>query len=69
MHNPNFLLHPVEKQAEVIAGAIGPSGPNSEYLFKLADFIRVVDGDDECLFHLEATVRRIIEIGKDENIL
>ncbi len=65
VHNPNFALRPVEKQAEVIAKAIGPSGRNSEYLFQLADFVRFANGNDESLFHLEASVRRIIEISKN----
>ncbi len=63
VNNPNFVLHPIEKQAEVIARAIGPSGSNCDYLFELAHFIRSVSGNDTYLFHLETTVRRMIEIG------
>jgi len=39
--NPNFYLPgSLDEAAEIIATAHGPSGPNKEYLFNLADYLR-----------------------------
>lgn len=41
--NPNFYLSPtVEEAADTIASAVGPSGPNHEYLFHLAEYLKKV---------------------------
>lgn len=46
--------------ARHIAGAAGHSGPNSEYLLKLADALRDLGADDPHVFALEAHLKRII---------
>ena len=39
--NPNFYLSPTaEEAADVIASAVGPSGPNHEYLFLLSEYLQ-----------------------------
>ncbi|CAM9390715.1 unnamed protein product, partial [Hapterophycus canaliculatus] len=40
--NPNFSLSSVEDAADTIASAVGPSGPNSEYLFALSEYLEKV---------------------------
>ena len=56
--NPNFRPLGVDDTAAVIASAVGPSGPNIEYLFKLESFL---DEDrtshDEYVEALAAKVR------------
>ena len=44
-----------------IAAAVGPSGPNAEYLFNLCDAIRSIEVDDPHVFELEEAVRAIME--------
>jgi glutathione-specific gamma-glutamylcyclotransferase len=52
---------PVDRIAEQIARARGPSGPNREYLFQLADAIRTITTDnDEHLFQLDQLVKEIL---------
>ncbi len=52
--NPNFLgPAPVETIAEQIRGAVGPSGPNPEYLTELARFLRNHGADEPHVFELE----------------
>ncbi|CAN0129184.1 unnamed protein product [Pylaiella littoralis] len=38
--NPNFYLSSVEEAAGTIASAVGPSGPNREYLFSLSEYLQ-----------------------------
>ena len=54
--------------AEQIAKSHGPSGANSEYLLKLATFMRseVPEACDDHLFELEAAVKEIL--SKDNSI-
>jgi cation transport protein ChaC len=60
--NPNFLgPAPMDEIAAQIARAEGPSGPNWEYLFKLAESLEHVRETDEDLFHLKETVQVIME--------
>jgi cation transport protein ChaC len=47
----------IDEIATVIANAKGPSGPNYEYLFNLADAMRSFNIEDEHLYELEAKVR------------
>ena len=60
--NP-FFLGPADTEdiARQICHAIGPSGENTEYLFRLAEFMRtaVPDEKDEHLYELELTVRKL----------
>jgi cation transport regulator ChaC len=57
--NPNFVAEQdTQALASTIAQAHGPSGANSEYLFKLADFLRSVGADDDHVFELEAIVKQ-----------
>lgn len=48
---------PLPELARQISSAIGPSGPNHEYLYKLAAGLRGIGADDEHVFALEALVR------------
>ncbi len=40
--NPNFFLPSVEEAAGIIASAVGPSGPNHEYLLSLSEYMNKV---------------------------
>ena len=51
----------VAESAAQIAAAVGPSGPNSEYLFNLCDAMRSIEVDDPHVFELEEAVRAIME--------
>lgn len=42
-----------------VAGSCGPSGPNCEYVYKLAAAIRDMGVTDPELFDLEARVRQL----------
>lgn len=56
--NPNFAGDaPLEDIAGIIRAAHGPSGPNTEYLFRLADALRKMGAHDEHVFALERLVR------------
>eukprot|EP00899_Mesostigma_viride_P004631 jgi/Mesvir1/14169/Mv09632-RA.1 len=60
--NENFLgPAPLPDIAWQIAHARGPSGPNYEYLYMLADSLRDADEVDEEVFELEALVKRLLE--------
>ena len=59
---------PLDQIAQQIARAHGPSGSNREYLFKLADAIRIITPvPDEHLLTLDQLVKDIIT--KDEQQL
>ncbi|XP_045113143.1 putative glutathione-specific gamma-glutamylcyclotransferase 2 isoform X8 [Portunus trituberculatus] len=53
---------PLETLAKQISECHGPSGPNYEYLFQLAKFMRmeVPEAKDEHLFQLEKAVKNIL---------
>jgi cation transport protein ChaC len=62
--NLNWLGAPaggVAESAAQIAAAVGPSGPNAEYLFNLCDAMRNIEVDDPHVFELEEAVRAIME--------
>jgi len=62
--NLNWLGPPaggVNESAKQIANAVGPSGPNFEYLFNLCDALRSIEVDDPHVFELEEAVRAIME--------
>ncbi|KPA85763.1 hypothetical protein ABB37_00119 [Leptomonas pyrrhocoris] len=49
-----------DAMARHILGCTGPSGPNREYLFFLADSLRAMKVDDPHVFELEAAARRLL---------
>jgi len=58
--NPNWVGdQPLEEIARVIGSAVGPSGPNIEYLVALAASLREMGEDDPHVFALEALVASI----------
>ncbi|KAJ2515883.1 hypothetical protein GGI11_003624 [Coemansia sp. RSA 2049] len=62
--NPSFTRAPsLEATAAVIARAVGPSGTNREYLYRLCDALRThhPDAMDAYLLQLEAMVRALGE--------
>jgi cation transport protein ChaC len=61
--NLNWLGPPaggVSESAKQIANAVGPSGPNFEYLFNLCDALRSIEVDDPHVFELENAVKAIL---------
>ncbi len=48
--------------ATQIVNSIGPSGPNSEYLYKLADALRQFAQHDEHVFDLERRVKELQDV-------
>ena len=60
--SPNFMgVETLESVAAIIARSVGPSGPNPEYLYNLADAMRLIapEAADEHLFGLEERVRAL----------
>ncbi|GMG82352.1 gamma-glutamylcyclotransferase [Paralimibaculum aggregatum] len=47
----------LERQAEIIARAVGPAGPNDAYLHNTVDHLREIGIEDPELFALDAMVR------------
>lgn len=57
--NPAYLgPAPLEQIAQQVLVSRGPSGPNPEYVLRLAEALRELAIDDEHVFALEALVRR-----------
>ena len=50
--------HPISGTADVISAAVGPSGTNSEYLFKLNEFLICNNLKDDYIEILSNDVRR-----------
>jgi cation transport regulator ChaC len=50
---------PLPELAQQIATAVGPSGPNYEYLYLLADGLRAMHVKDEHVYELEKLVRSL----------
>ncbi|MBK18648.1 MAG: gamma-glutamylcyclotransferase [Rhodospirillaceae bacterium] len=59
--NPNYLGPETEERiaAQVVAST-GPSGPNDEYVLRLAEALRELGADDPHVFELERQVRKLI---------
>jgi cation transport protein ChaC len=56
--NPNYLgPAPLEEIARQVRTACGPSGPNAEYVFRLAEALRSLDAHDPHVWALEALLR------------
>ena len=51
---------PLEEQAQIIANAVGGRGPNSEYLYNTASYLRDIDLRDPDLEWLTARVRELV---------
>ena len=58
-NHPNFGPADESEIAQVIKDSIGPSGRNTEYLFKLANYVRkyIPEDQDNHLFQLERLVK------------
>ncbi|CAK7903767.1 glutathione-specific gamma-glutamylcyclotransferase [[Candida] anglica] len=53
----------IERTAYVIGNSVGPSGPNSEYLFKLCDSVRQLGPENEVRdFYLEELSKRVKQL-------
>ncbi len=62
--NPNYLGEaPLPAIAAQVRGAEGPSGPNLEYVLRLAAALREMGADDPHVFALEALLRDGSEPG------
>lgn len=56
--NPHYLgPAPIEVIAAEVLRRAGPSGPNSEYVLRLAEALRAMGADDPHVFDLERVVR------------
>jgi cation transport regulator ChaC len=66
--NPSFIgSEPLDVLGYRIWQSVGPSGPNKDYLFKLADSVRELSPNsyDSHLFALETIVRELDRINSD----
>ncbi len=60
--NPNFVRPTsIDAAAATVAAAVGPSGPNPEYVFALERWLREVGEEDAHVFELAEAVRRLLE--------
>ncbi len=58
-YNPDFLgPAPLPELARQILGAAGPSGPNPDYVLRLAESLRELAVEDDHVFELERLLRR-----------
>lgn len=62
--NPDYLGPAGEEAiARQVAGAVGPSGANPEYVFRLADALRAQGAHDPHVFAVDRHLRRLVEPG------
>ena len=59
--NPNYL-GPASSDtiARQVVGSVGPSGPNPEYVTRLAESLRAIGAHDDHVFEIEAHVLRLL---------
>jgi len=58
--NPAFLGEaPIEAIAQQISKSVGPSGPNTEYVHRLADALRQQGEEDEHVFEIDRLLREM----------
>ena len=57
-------LGPATEQAiaEHIAASSGPSGPNREYVYRLADALRELDFTDRHVFAIESELHKVVDL-------
>jgi len=59
-YNPNYLgPETAERIAVQVVASTGPSGPNDEYVLRLAEALRVLGADDPHVFEIEKFVREL----------
>ncbi|KAI0356477.1 ChaC-like protein [Trametes cingulata] len=69
--NPSFIgSEPIDKLAERIWHSVGPSGPNKEYLYRLAEAVRRLapESHDSHLFELETRCREMDEAASGKTV-
>ncbi|XP_076032132.1 putative glutathione-specific gamma-glutamylcyclotransferase 2 isoform X2 [Oratosquilla oratoria] len=59
--NPFYAKGRNDEIAEIIASAVGPSGSNKEYFFKLVSSVKTLGIHDSHLFDIEAKVQSILD--------
>jgi len=58
--NPAYLGEaPVDEIAQQIFGSVGPSGPNSEYVHRLAEALRHFGEEDEHVFEIDRLLQQM----------
>lgn len=61
--NPEFLGHaPTIEIAQQVIGAVGPSGPNIEYVLELESALRRMDAHDPHVFEIAAIIRTLTQL-------
>ena len=48
---------PIDEMAKTILTSIGPSGPNKDYLYNLADALRDMNIKDDHVYEIEEAVK------------
>ena len=68
--NPNYADPSIRENnsvmSEIIYRSVGPSGPNRDYLFNLAEFVRSVNLIDDHVFDLEERVKKLEETSNPQ---
>lgn len=58
-NHEQYVDHPLDRQAEIIATAVGGRGPNAEYLYNTATYLKQIGIEDTNLSWLAARVREL----------